>query len=270
MLRFATLMTTLAFTVTANAEELLISVADNVGTMLPGVTFTDGDIVQTNAAGSSASLFTSGMIFGNDPDIDAFHVMADGRYLVSSLFNDLSFNGPTSFRDGDIAVYDPATDTAALFLSEDLFTGSSVDISAVSMDAAGNLLLSTLGDAALAGTSFTDGDIVKYDLNNGAASIVVNEVDLFDDGNGDVYGLHALDNGNFLITTNVDEVISGTLFRDGDIFEYDPITDTATLVFSEDSFTDGVNSHDIDAIYLVPEPASALLLVVAGLARRRR
>jgi hypothetical protein len=248
---------------------LVLSVTDNVDTNLPSFgPFTDEDAVRTNFDGSGA-----GIEFSIDSgDLDAMHRLPNGNWLVSSLFNG-SFGG-TAFDDGDLVEIDVANGVVVgTPLAESDFDQSGADITGVSILPNGNWLLSTLGDNSLGGTAFTDGDIVEYNPLSGAASIFLSEADLFDDGDGDVYGIHAFDDGRLLLTTNVDEVISGTTFRDGDAFFYDPATNTATLAFSEDLFsTSGANSFDIDALYVIPTPGAATLLAFAGLAgvRRRR
>ncbi|MEM1330184.1 MAG: hypothetical protein AAGG07_06460 [Planctomycetota bacterium] len=252
----------------ANAQ-LILSTTANTGNELAGLTFNDGDMVQTDAAGSSASIFFAESNWTSDGDTDAFHILPDGTYLFSSLFNS-QIDGQ-SFDDADLIRYDPNTGTASTyFITESTFDDDFEDISGVSTRENGNILFSTLSDASIGGVGFTDGDIVEYDISTGTVSIAVAEDDIFDDGDGDIYGLHYNADGTYLLTSVADEMISGTQFLDGDIFLYDPANDTATLVFSEASFTDNGTSYDIDAIYVIPAPGTGLLLGLAGFAARRR
>ncbi|MEM8756919.1 MAG: PEP-CTERM sorting domain-containing protein [Planctomycetota bacterium] len=257
---------------TAQPAGLYLSVADNVGTEVNGGPFTDEDVFLTDAAGSSSSLF-----FSIDAgDLDAFHILPNGNFLFSSLFNG-SIGGVT-FDDADLIEFDPNTSSIVgnyLGLGFDSFTSAGPDVSAATTDADGNLYFSALGSTnalthAGGSLTFTDGDIVRLDATTGIATIAIAEADLFDDGDGDVYGLHLDTDGTLLISTIDDEMISGSMFLDGDVFRYDPISDTASPFFSESSFT-STNTHDVDAVFfVVPAPASAALLGLGGLAAARR
>ncbi len=249
--------------------QLILSVANNTGNQLAGLTFNDGDMVLTDPAGSSASIFFAESNWTSDGDTDAFHILPNGNYLFSSLFN--SEIGGVQFDDADLIEYNPNTGAANIyFISESSFDDDFEDISGVSTLDNGNIIFSTLTDASIGGVGFTDGDLVEYDITTNTVSVLVDEADIFDDGDGDIYGIHANADGTFLLSAVADEMVSGTMFLDGDIFLYDPATDTASLYFSEASF--GGQNQDIDAIFVIPAPGSAALLALAGVAgvRRRR
>ncbi|MGP1273256.1 MAG: hypothetical protein ACTS22_07970 [Phycisphaerales bacterium] len=255
------------------APGLYLSVADNIGTEIVQGPYTDNEVIRTNPAGSFSESFFS----IDSGDLDAFHILPNGNYLISSLFNG-SLGGVT-FGDADLIEYDPNTGVIIgnyLGLGEGSFTSSASDISAATTDDQGNLYFSALATTNTilhsgGSLTFTDGDIVRLDAATGVATIAVFEADLFDDGDGDVYGLHLDTNGTLLISANEDEMISGSMFLDGDVFRYDPLNDIASPFFSESSFTDGVNTHDIDAIYFaIPAPAAATLLGMASLTATRR
>ena len=252
--------------------DLYLSMADNVGVEIGGGgPYVDEDVFVTDPAGSTSAFF-----FTIDAgDLDAFHIMSNGHYLVSSLFNGTLAG--TTFADGDLMEYDPVTDTvlgAFRGLDESAVTAGG-DWSAVTMDDAGNLYLSAIDSTTTlnhAGGSltFSDGDVIKVDAA-GFASVFIAGADIFDDGDGDVYGLQWMSDGSFLMSTASDESVSGSTYLDGDVFRYDASTDTASLFFSESSFTDTANSHDIDAIYFqVPAPGTLALLGLGGLAAARR
>lgn len=255
--------------------DLYLSMADNIGVEVGGTgAFTDEDVFRTGLDGTGATTFFS-IASG---DLDAFHILSNGNYLVSSLFN--GNIGGTVFDDADLIEYDPNTGMIVgnyLGIGQGSFTTSSPDISAVTTDEAGNLYFSVLGNTTMnhagGSLSFTDGDIVMVDAMTGVASIFLSEADIFDDGDGDVYGLHWMGDGTLLMSGNEDEAVGGTTFLDGDVFQYDIATGAASLFFSEANFTDTSNGHDIDAIYFqVPAPGSLALLGLGGVfaARRRR
>ncbi len=90
--------------------------------------FRDGDIVEYDPATGNATLFLSEDIFAANEDIDGFHLLDNGRVLLSTTGS--ARIGSLSFRDGDIVEYDPATGNATLFFSEDRF-GNSADVNAI-------------------------------------------------------------------------------------------------------------------------------------------
>ncbi len=255
-------------TTIAPAGQLFLSLADNIGNEINGNgPFTDNDMVNTADAVPLFSL--------NGGDLDAFHILDNGNYLLSSLFNGDA--GGNIFDDGDLVEYNPFTNTIVgnyLGIGNSAFATTGEDITAATTDEQGNLYFSTLSDATLnhagGALSFTDGDVVKVDAATGVASIFIAEADLWDDGDSDVYGLHWMGDGTMLVTSNSDELVNGTLFLDGDIFQYDLATGAASLFFSESNFTSS-NTHDVDAIYYrIPAPSSALALAGLALAGARR
>jgi MYXO-CTERM domain-containing protein len=266
-----------SFTTAASAQgPLFLSLSDGIDNNIPAFgPFTDDDAVFTsldNSSGGLAFALESG-------DLDAMHRLPNGNWIVSSLFNG-SFGG-TLFDDGDLVEIDIVNNIVVgnYFISNTLFTSTAPDISGVSLLPSGNILFSMLGSSNTITTpsgpvTFTDGDIMEFDIATGNVSTFLSEADLFDDGDGDVYGIHAFADGTLLLSANTDESISGSLFLDGDAFLYDPATDTASLVYSEDNFfSAGPNTWDIDALYFdgpIPAPGAAGLLGLAGLAAARR
>lgn len=153
--------------------------------------------------------------------------------------------GGLSFSDGELAEYDPAADTASLYFDESLFSGNE-DIDAVHVLANGNIILSTQGNATLGGLSFSDGDLVSYDPVNDTAILYFNE-DLFSN-NEDIDAVYVLDSGNIILSTEGSASLGGLNFSDGDLVEYDPVNDTATLYFDESHFSGGA---DINGVHIL-------------------
>jgi len=256
---------------TASAGDLYISLNNpNIDIGLAGNTFLDDDVIKTNEAGSVSSLF-----FSAASDINAFHVRADGKYIVSGLFN-FSVGG-TAFEDDDLALYDPNTDTATFLVDgSSFFDSTAEDFDGITQDNAGNYLFSTLADASVSGTAFTDGDIMMWDGSSSTVSLFASMASIFDDGVGDVSGIHYMSDGTLLLSAIADEVVSGVQFREGDIYRWDPVNDTASLFFDRDviDLMGQSTTAEIDAIYWeVPAPGTCVLAIGAlacGGRRRRR
>ena len=142
-----------------------------------GYAFDDDELVQYDPVTDTLSLFYDfgGFMTTNaDEDIDGFHLLPNGNFLISNV-SDFSLDGQ-DFRNGDIVLWDPIAETAAPFFDESLFGGTDVWVRSVSMLDNGNLLLSafnedTGGSISLGGLTFGRGDVVEYDLTSGTASL---------------------------------------------------------------------------------------------------
>lgn len=153
--------------------------------------------------------------------------------------------GGLSFSDGDIAEYDPATNTATLYFVENLFGGDE-DIDAVHILDNGNIILSAESGATLGGLSFGDGDLIEYNPTTGSGTLFFGE-GLFG-SDEDIDAVHILTNGNIILSTIDGATLGGLSFGDGDLIEYNPTTDTATLFFDESLFS---ADEDIDAVHIL-------------------
>ncbi len=221
---------------------------------LGGLTFNEGDVVAYDETTDTATLYFDGNNFQNNENVDAVDVLDNGLIALSTTGS--ARLGGLNFRDGDIVLYDPGSDTATLLFSEDNFSRSE-DVDAVHILPNGHILLSTTSSARLGGLNFRDGDVVEYDPVNDSATLFFSEDNFA--GNEDVDGFHLLDNGNLLITTTGTATLGGLTFTDGSVAEYDPATDVATLFFDENRFSNGA---DINAIDILPPviPLDHLLL----------
>lgn len=109
-----------------------------------------------------------------------------------------------------------------------------------------NIILSTTETETLGGVTFKDGDLADYDLVTDTAGLFFSE-SLFSNGE-DVDAVHVLDNGHIILSTEGGATLGGLTFKDGDLVDYDPVTDTATLFFDESLFSRG---EDIDAVSIL-------------------
>ena len=137
---------------------------------LGGVTGENEDLIDYDPVSDVGTRIFDGSTLFTDgsTDISAVHVMSSGRYLLTNEYS--ATLGGLSFEPSDIIDYNADTDTATMFLD-----GSSVGlnewIDAVNLLENGNIVLSTETDATLGGLSFTDGDLVEYDMANDTATL---------------------------------------------------------------------------------------------------
>lgn len=257
---------------TASAGNLYISAnVPNIEIGVAGNLFVDEDVILTNEAGSVSSLFFT--IAPSSGDTNAFHIRPDGKYVFSGLFN-YTFAGG-AFEDDDLVLYDPIGGTASFLIDgTSFFDGTTSDFDAITQLPNGNYLFSTLAAASVGGSAFTDGDIMEWDPIGGTVSLWASMASIFDDGVGDIGGLHYMPDGSLLMTFNDNETISGTAIREADIVRWDPLSDSASLFFNGDAIDSGGFTKELDAIYWeVPSPGTGILgagALVLGARRRRR
>jgi hypothetical protein len=104
---------------------------------------------------------------------------------------------------------------------------------------AAQLYLSTANGATIGGLTFRDGDIARYDTVTGVATLYFSEDNFSQDENID--SLYILPNGNILLSTVNGATLGGLTFRDGDVVQYNPFTNTASIFFNEDLFSNNAN-----------------------------
>jgi hypothetical protein len=148
-----------------------------------------------------------------------------------------------------------------LYFDQGLFSQSE-NIDAAYILGGGNIILSTVDAATLGGLSFVEGDLVEYNPTTDTATLYF-DVDLFTYSEN-IDAVHVLSNGNIVLSTTDAATLGGLSFGAGDLAEYNPTTDVATLYFDESNFTSAAN---IDAVYVttVPEPAMTALLGLGSL-----
>ena len=96
---------------------------------LGGLSFDDSDVVEYNPVTDIATMFLlSSGVFDGDYDVDAFHVLQNGNYVLST--RQAGAIGGVGFADEDLVEYDPLGATASVLFVGDGFTGQSPDIHA--------------------------------------------------------------------------------------------------------------------------------------------
>jgi len=108
-----------------------------------------------------------------------------------------------------------------------------------------NIFLSTAATETLGGLTHTNGSIVEYNPITNIGTLFFDET-LFS-GNESFSGFHLLQNGNIILTSFNSATLGGLSFNDGDLIEYNPTTDTATLFFNENNFS---GNENINAVYV--------------------
>ncbi len=102
---------------------LVLSTRDAASLGDPPVAFTGGDLVAYDPVLRDASILVpSGRFVDGGENVDAVHLLPDGRVALSVERDVGAGLGGITFRDGDIVLYDPVTDEASLFLAESAFS----------------------------------------------------------------------------------------------------------------------------------------------------
>ena len=250
--------------VSSGVSQAIISADSDA--ILGGLSFENIDLVRYNAEIDTATLFFDGGLVGLVDEIDAIHVLSNGHIVFSLRNNGMTLGGLT-FDEEDLVDYDPVADTATLiFDGASLFDSSGEDVKSVHVMDNGHFVLSTSSSAILGGVSFENNDLVEYDP-------VADTATLFFDGSlttldGKINAVHVLPNGHIVIsTTAASATLGGLSFTKDDLVDYDPVADTATLMFDGGSLFDDSN-EDIKSVHIgsgsgsIVLPATNLLYVV--------
>jgi hypothetical protein len=232
---------------------------------LKGQVFENEDVAAYNPRTGQWTKYIDGSDLGLAAnDLDAVHVNDDGSVLFS-LSTDVNLDGFGFVDDADVIRFVPTSTgetTAGSF--ERYFDGSDVglnvnteDVDALSIDANGDILISTNGSYSVTGVAGTDDDILRFDptsLGENTAGIFSlyfdgSDVGLNDSETEDVKGVSVLDNGEVVISTQGDFQVSGLNGSGGDLLSFNPnsLGDNTSGSFSQFSDADG-NGFNTQAI----------------------
>jgi len=195
---------------------------------LGGLSFTDVDIAAYRTWNDTATLFFDGGPTTLTSNIDALHILANGKLLLSPKDN--TQLGGLDIKKGDLVKYDMADDRAVIvFEGQTLFGDDKAKITSVHLLDSGHVVLSTDKAQTLGGLSYTDRDLVEYDPATDTAT-------LFFDGstttlNNKFAALQVLANGHFVLSTKGITTLGGLSFDAGDLVDYDPVFDSAEMIF---------------------------------------
>lgn len=162
----------LAFRASGSAGSGVLYVSSTSGGSVSGVAFADEDVLSLDTTTGLWSMHMDGSDLGISPSrkIDGFHVKNDGGVLFS-LNAPTSLPGVGGVDDSDVVEFTPTSvgadtsGTLSLYFDGSAYslTSSDEDVDAVGLDAAGNLLLSTLGTASVGFGAAADEDIMMFD-----------------------------------------------------------------------------------------------------------
>ncbi len=256
----------------SGADTFQFTIREN-GRTLGGQTFDDGDIVSFDDVTGSASILLSESLFGGGAvEVDAVHLLSDGRVALSIAQNNRTLGGLT-FDDGDVVVYDPADGLASMLIQESVLSSGDVDIDAFHLLDNGNFLLSIKqNDRVIGGLTVSDGDVIEYDPTTNTATLRLAEAAW---GQGvEVDGVSQLGNSLFItVANNGSRTLGGATISDGDILRYDEASGVGSVFFAGSVI--GGGGVDLDGVS-VPEPDTFALLslglaglAVSGRPRRR-
>lgn len=268
MKRFAAVIIISYFVATISQANLILSTTTTE--TLGGFEMRNGDLVSYDPVTNRSTLFFSESLFRADEDIDAVSILGNGNIILSTTNN--AILGGLSFKGGDLVEYNPLTNIASLFFNGSLL-GNNKNIDAAYVRGNGNIILSTTSTVSLGGVSFHKDDLAEYNPTTMTASMFFDGSSYFDNSDENIDAAYIFDNGNLLLSTSNNATLGGLNFRSGDIVEFNPLTNTASIYFNQDLMN--CYEENIDAVFMlnasVPEPATGVLLVIGALmfARKR-
>ena len=143
---------------------------------------------------------------------------------------------------------DVATNTVSLFLDANVIFANNEDIDAFTVRANGNIILSTQSNANIGGLSFGPEDLIEYNPDTGVATSFVASSGFISDKQN-VDAVDVLGNGNLVISTTGNATIGDLSFKRGDLVEYNPTTNAATILLNANNFRrnkrQNVNAVDV-------------------------
>ena len=232
-----------------------------------GFNFYDEDIIVHDGSGWSMYFDGSDVGLGGPPDLNAFHILDNGDLLLS--FDTPVNLGGTLYDDSDIIRFTPTSTgsvTSGSFSmyfdgSSEGFTTIGEDIDAITVNVAGELVISTLGSAQIPRPPFSDltqqdDDLARKRNSDGLWLRYFDGSDVgFTFATEDIWGSHVDKSTGIVYLTTLDSFTATGLNGDGnDIFICTPGTlgnNTScplTLFWDGDNF--GLGGERIDALYV--------------------
>ncbi len=126
---------------------------------MDGQTIEGEDVVSDDVMSGTITPVALGPL-ANSSDVTAYHVLANGDRLLA-IDVTVSLPGGVTAKTGDVVRYDGANYTIEFDAASESIP-SGVKIDAVSVNTAGNLVLSFDTSVATPGGAFNDEDVLKY------------------------------------------------------------------------------------------------------------
>ncbi|MEE8474894.1 MAG: PEP-CTERM sorting domain-containing protein [Myxococcota bacterium] len=173
--------------------------------------FENGSLIEWNGSSASVLLDENVLFGGANQDIDAFSILPNGNWLLSTT-STATFGGG-SFENADLVEYDPINDLATLYMGfgeATLFTGASQsnpDIDGLHVLADGSVVFSLRSNGlGRVGNNFSyaiadapSTDLIRFDPFTGDASLFLDGAGLFDGSTRNIDAVFVPEPGTFLI-----------------------------------------------------------------------
>ena len=182
---------------------------------------------------------------GHCQAVDIWQV--DLPHLVLST-RDNSTLGGVAFDQDEAVEYDAVTNVATKIVNESIFNGNR-SISAIHMLSNGNIALSPAQDTNVGGVAVKIDDVVEITPAGAFVQKLFIGADHFYEKEN-IDGLFIRSNGNFVLSTSANAKL-GTNFRNEDVVEYNPSTQTFVGFLFDGSARGSVT--DIDAVHLLDD-----------------
>lgn len=268
------------------AEAALLYMAFQARGTIAGVTFDPIDILQYDTATDTASLFFKGsnhFLPGFARPIDAFEILPDGTFYLSTTENNTRLHGMTSgFARNDVVHYDPVAKVATVVIrGSEHFTVRIEDLDVIDALPDGSFLLSTRGPTRWDGLAVDADDIFRYDPVSHGTSLFFSGDSIFKIVGEPHVNIDAFDimaDGRYLLSVGreAETLTNGIAVNDADLVVYDPATGSAGIFLDHDDFPEWRGKHRdiwaVSSLPVIPEPMSLALfgMGVAGMGLRRR
>ena len=222
---------------------------------LGGINFQRDDLVEYDPVNDTAILrFDGATSFTASENISAVHLLSTGDDTLNGTGDDDVLLGGggndalTGSAGDDVLIGGAGADV--LDGGADTDTASYADAEAGVVASLGDrsILLSSGGAEVAGGLAIQADDLADFDPAAGTAVLSL-EGDAVFSANESIDALAVLDNGHLIISTTGTATLGGLTFADEDLVDYDPTTDTATMLLDGSTVFSG--NEDIDAVSML-------------------
>jgi hypothetical protein len=238
-----------------------VSASPDVGIVLSGALFHDEDVAIDDLLGGVAPENLGALPAAGA--IDAYHLASDGNRFFS-FDTTVELPGGVIAGPADVVSYD-GVGYGVRFDGAAQGIPAGVAVDAFTFDSDVLFLVSFDTTVELAGSVFHDEDVARFTGGGGF-------IHVFDGSNEgvpaglDVDAVHfLLENGHLALSFDTSGSVGGVDFDDEDVLEFDPVTRSWELVYDGSALHAGWVDGDLEAVHMVPEPATRLQLAAGAL-----